>query len=167
MVRYWAVPGTPGFMHRIGGLEKSNATGAISNDPDNHHLMVEQRAKKVALIAKEIPELKVEGAADADLLVVGFGGTYGHLHDAVQQMNIRGKKVAHAHLNFINPLPRNTEEVLRSYKKVVVAEQNMGQLAAYLRMNIEGIKLHQFNEVKGQPFNVATLVDTFEKIISE
>ena len=167
MVRYWAVPGTPGFMHRIGGLEKSNATGAISNDPDNHHLMVEQRAKKVALIAKEIPELKVEGAADADLLVVGFGGTYGHLHDAVQQMNSRGKKVAHAHLNFINPLPRNTEEVLRSYKKVVVAEQNMGQLAAYLRMNIEGIKLHQFNEVKGQPFNVATLVDTFEKIISE
>ena len=167
LVRYWAVPGTPGFMHRIGGLEKSNATGTISNDPDNHHLMVEQRAKKVALIAERIPELNVEGADDADLLVVGFGGTYGHLREAVQQMNEEGKKVAHAHLNFINPLPRNTKEVLSRYKNVVVAEQNMGQLAAYLRMNIEGIKLHQFNEVKGQPFNVATLVEAFDKIISE
>ena len=167
LVRYWAVPGTPGFMHRIGGLEKSNVNGAISNDPDNHHLMVTQRAEKIARIANHIPELKVEGAEDADLLIVGFGGTYGHLCEAMLQMNKEGKKVALAHFNFINPLPRNTQEVLKRYKKIVVAEQNMGQFAAYLRTKIDGIKLYQFNEVKGQPFNVATLTDAFTKIMED
>lgn len=167
LVRYWAVPGTPGFMHRIGGLEKSNVNGAISNDPDNHHLMVTQRAEKIARIANHIPELKVEGAEDADLLIVGFGGTYGHLCEAMLQMNKEGKKVALAHFNFINPLPRNTQEVLKRYKKIVVAEQNMGQFAAFLRAKIDGIKLYQFNEVKGQPFNVATLTDAFTKIMED
>ena len=167
LVRYWAVPGTPEFMHRIGGLEKSNATGAISNDPDNHHLMVQQRAEKVARIADSLPPLKVEGNQDADLLIVGFGGTYGHLHDAMQQMNNEGKKVALAHFNVINPLPRGTQETLARYKKVVVAEQNMGQLAAYLRMKTNGIDIRQYNEVKGQPFNVSTLVDAFTKIMEE
>ncbi len=167
LVRYWAVPGTPGFAHRIGGLEKSNTTGAISNDPANHHLMVEQRAEKVRRIANSIPEVEVEGCKDADMLIVGFGGTYGHLFEAMQQMNSEGKKVALAHFKYINPLPCNTEEVLRRYKKVVVAEQNMGQFAAYLRMQIEGINLYQHNEVKGQPFNVATLVESFTKIMEE
>ncbi len=167
LVRYWAVPGTPEFMHRIGGLEKSNTNGAISNDPENHHLMVGQRAEKVARIADCIPEQQIEGCKEADLLVVGFGGTYGHLREAVEQMNNSGHKVALAHFKHINPLPRNTEEILRSYKKIIVAEQNMGQFAAYLRMKTEGIKLHQFNEVKGQPFNVATLVDVFTKIMEE
>ena len=164
-VRYWAVPGTPGFTHRIGGLEKSAATGAISNDPANHHNMVETRARKVEKIALEIPELQVEGDKDADLLIVGFGGTYGHLCEAMQQMNKEGKKVALAHFQYINPLPRNTEEVLRRYNKIVVAEQNMGQFAGYLQTKISDIKLHRYNEVKGQPFTVATLVEEFTKIM--
>ena len=167
LVRSWAIPGTPGFVHRIGGLEKSSATGAISNDPDNHHLMVEQRAQKVARIADTLPPLKVEGDKDADLLIVGFGGTYGHLHEAMQQMLAEGKKVAQAHFNMINPLPRGTQETLAKYKKVVVAEQNTGQLAAYLRMRTKGINIYQYNEVKGQPFNVSTLVEAFTKIMEE
>ena len=166
-VRYWAVPGTPGFTHRIGGLEKSAATGAISNDPANHHSMVETRARKVEKIALEIPEQQVEGCEDADLLIVGFGGTYGHLCEAMQQMNNEGKKVALAHFQYINPLPRNTEEILRRYKKIVVAEQNMGQFAGYLQTKFDDIKLHRYNEVKGQPFTVATLVEEFTKIMEE
>ena len=166
-VRYWAVPGTPGFTHRIGGLEKSAATGAISNDPANHHSMVETRARKVEKIAFDIPEQKVEGCEDADLLIVGFGGTYGHLCEAMQQMNAEGKKVALAQFQYIHPLPRNTAEILRKYKKVVVAEQNMGQFAGYLQTKISDIKLHRYNEVKGQPFTVATLVEEFTKIMEE
>ena len=166
-VRYWAVPGTPDFAHRIGGLEKSAATGAISNDPANHHSMVEARARKVARIAADIPQLKVKGDEDADLLIVGFGGTYGHLCEAMQQMRSEGKKVALAHFQYINPLPGNTAEVLRKYGKVVVAEQNMGQFAGYLQTKIENIRLHRYNEVKGQPFAVATLVEEFTKIMEE
>ena len=159
------VPGMEGFMHRIGGLEKSNENGAISTEPENHHLMTQLRAQKVERIADIIPDLKVEGEEDADLLIVGFGGTYGHLHSAMDTLNRSGYKVALAHFQFINPLPRNTEEVLRRYKKIVVAEQNMGQLAGYLRMKIEGIRLHQFNQVKGQPFVVQELVEAFTELI--
>ena len=164
-VRYWAVPGTPGYTHRIGGLEKSAATGAISNDPVNHHSMVEARARKVAKIAESLPPLQVEGCEDADLLIVGFGGTYGHLCEAMQQMNAKGKKTALAHFRYINPLPSNTADVLRRYKKIVVAEQNMGQFAGYLRTRISGIELQQYNEVKGQPFVVADLVKDFTKFM--
>lgn len=156
-----------GFMHRIEGLEKSNETGAISTDSENHNLMTRLRAEKVAKIADSIPDLKVEGNQDVDLLIVGFGGTYGHLHSAMDELNRRGKKAALAHFKFINPLPKNTEEVLRRYKKIVVAEQNMGQLAGYLRMKIEGIHLHQFNQVKGQPFVVQELVEAFTKLMEE
>lgn len=167
-VRYWATPGTEGFMHRIGGLEKSNETGAISTEPENHQLMTRLRAEKVERIADVLPPLEVEGDADdADLLVVGFGGTYGHLHSAMDELHRQGKKVALAHLQWINPLPKNTAEVLRKYPKVVVAEQNMGQLAGYLRMKVEGVCLHQFNQVKGQPFVVQELVDAFTKIMEE
>lgn len=166
-VRYWAIPGNEGFMHRIGGLEKSNETGAISTDPENHHRMVQLRAEKVARIADSLPDLQVEGDLDADLLIVGFGGTYGHLHSAMDTLRKQGKKAALAHFRFINPLPRNTEAVLRRYPKIVVAEQNMGQLADYLRMKIEGIHLYQFNQVKGQPFVVQELVDAFTKILEE
>lgn len=164
-VRYWATPGMEGFMHRIGGLEKSNENGAISTEPENHHLMTQLRAQKVERIADIIPDLKVEGEEDADLLIVGFGGTYGHLHSAMDTLNRSGYKAALAHFQFINPLPRNTEEVLCRYKKIVVAEQNMGQLAGYLRMKIEGIRLHQFNQVKGQPFVVQELVEAFTELI--
>ena len=163
-VRYWAKPGQEGFMHRIGGLEKSSETGAISTDPENHHLMTQLRAEKIDKIADSIPLLEVEGDPDADLLIVGFGGTYGHLHSAMDTLNRQGKKTALAHFRFINPLPKNTAEVLRRYKNVVVAEQNMGQLAGYLRMKVEGIHLHQFNQVKGQPFVVQELVDAFSKL---
>ena len=165
--RYWAVPGTPGFMHRIGGLEKSNATGAISTAPDNHELMVKLRAEKVDRIADAIPEVEVYGAEDAELLIVGFGGTYGHLREAADELNKQGKKVAHAHFTYINPLPRNTEEIMRRYKKVVVAEQNLGQFAAFLRMKIDGFNPYQYNEVKGQPFTVSSLVEAFTKIMEE
>lgn len=166
-VRYWAVPGTPGFTHRIGGLEKSAATGAISNDPGNHQHMVETRARKVARIAEHIPAQAVEGDTDADLLIVGFGGTYGHLCEAMLQMNANGKKVALAQFQYINPLPANTEEILRKYKKIVVAEMNTGQFAGYLKSKFEGIKLHRYNEIKGQPFNVSALVEAFTKIMEE
>lgn len=162
-VRYWAVPGTEGFTHRIGGLEKSNETGAISTEPENHHKMTLLRQAKVDKIP--VPDVEVEGAEDADLLVVGFGGTYGHLCSAVEEMNKAGKKVALAHFSYINPLPKNTEEVLKKYKKVVVAEQNMGQFAGYLRMKIDGFCPMQFNQVKGQPFVVEELIEAFTKMM--
>ena len=166
-VRYWALPGTKGFMHRIGGLEKSNETGAISTEPENHHLMTLLRQEKVAKIAECIPDVEVQGDPDADLLVVGFGGTYGHLYAAVEEMVEEGKKVALAHFEFINPLPKNTAEVLLRYKKVVVAEQNMGQFANYLRMKVPGLAVSQYNQVKGQPFVEEELIKAFTKLLEE
>ena len=163
--RYWALPGTEGFAHRIGGLEKSNETGAISTEPENHHKMTILRQEKVEKIP--VPDVEVEGAEDAELLVVGFGGTYGHLRSAVDEMNKAGKKVALAHFTYINPLPKNTAEVLRKYKKVVVAEQNMGQFAMYLRSKVEGVHFNQFNQVKGQPFVVNELVEAFTNLLNE
>ena len=162
--RYWAIPGTEGFTHILGGLEKDNKTGAISTDPENHDLMTRLRAEKIAKI--EVPDAEVEGDKDdAELLIVGFGGTYGHLHAAMDELRATGKKVALAHFKFINPLPKNTAEVMKRYKKVVVAEQNMGQFAGYLRMKVDGFVPYQFNQVKGQPFLVNELVQAFEEII--
>lgn len=162
--RYWAIPGTEGFTHILGGLEKDNKTGAISTDPENHDLMTRLRAEKIAKI--EVPDVEVEGDKDdAELLIVGFGGTYGHLHAAMDELRATGKKVGLAHFKFINPLPKNTAEVMKRYKKVVVAEQNMGQFAGYLRMKVDGFVPYQFNQVKGQPFLVNELVQAFEEII--
>jgi len=162
--RYWAIPGTEGFTHILGGLEKDNKTGAISTDPENHDLMTRLRAEKIAKI--EVPDVEVEGDKDdAELLIVGFGGTYGHLHAAMDELRATGKKAALAHFKFINPLPKNTAEVMKRYKKVVVAEQNMGQFAGYLRMKVDGFVPYQFNQVKGQPFLVNELVQAFEEII--
>lgn len=167
-VRYWATPGTPGFSHRIGGLEKSNETGAISTEPENHHLMTQLRQAKVEKIADFIPELEVVGTEDAELLVVGWGGTYGHLYSAVEELNAEGKKVALAQFQYINPLPKNTAGVLKKYKKIVVAEQNMGQFAGYLRMKIPGLNIiSQYNEVKGQPFVTEKLVNAFTKLLED
>ena len=164
LVRYWAIPGQEGYTHILGGLEKDGRTGAISTDPDNHDMMCRLRAGKVARIP--VPDLEVAGDADdADLLIVGFGGTYGHLYSAMEELRAKGHKVAHAHFSYINPLPANTAEVLTRYKKVVVAEQNLGQLAAYLRSKVDGFVPYQFNEVKGQPFVVSTLVEAFESLI--
>lgn len=165
-VRYWAIPGTEGFTHILGGLEKDNKTGAISTNPENHHLMTQLRQQKIEKI--EVPDVVVEGDADdAELLIVGFGGTYGHLHAAMDELQAKGKKVALAHFKFINPLPKNTAEVLKRFPKVVVAEQNMGQFAGYLRMKVDGFVPYQYNEVKGQPFAVSELVDAFGKLIIE
>ena len=165
--RYWAIPGTEGFMHRIGGLEKSNETGAISTEPENHNKMVHLRQAKVDKIADYIPELEVLGDEDADLLIVGWGGTYGHLRLAMDFMRDHGKKVAFAHFQYINPLPKNTADVLRKYKKIVVAEQNLGQFAGFLRMKIPGLNISQFNQVKGQPFVTRELIDAFTKLLEE
>ncbi len=163
--RYWAVPGREGFTHILGGLEKDDKTGAISTNPENHDLMTRKRAQKIQNIP--VPNLEVLGdSEDADLLIVGFGGTYGHLRAAMDEMRAAGKKVAMAHFRYINPLPANTAEVLKKYPKVVVAEQNMGQLAGWLRMKVDGFCPAQYNEVKGQPFKVSELVEAFGKLIN-
>ncbi|MBR5776241.1 MAG: 2-oxoacid:acceptor oxidoreductase subunit alpha, partial [Bacteroidaceae bacterium] len=163
--RYWAVPGREGFTHILGGLEKDDKTGAISTNPENHDLMTRKRAQKIQNIP--VPDLEVLGdSEDADLLIVGFGGTYGHLRAAMDEMRAAGKKVAMAHFRYINPLPANTAEVLKKYPKVVVAEQNMGQLAGWLRMKVDGFCPAQYNEVKGQPFKVSELVEAFGKLIN-
>ena len=164
--RYWAVPGREGFAHILGGLEKDSETGAISTNPENHDLMTRLRQQKIANI--QVPDLEVDGdAADADLLIVGFGSTYGHLHSAMDELRQKGYKVAQAHFKYLNPLPKNTAEVLSKYNKVVVAEQNMGQLAGYLRMKVDGFVPYQFNQVKGQPFVVEELVNAFEEIVKK
>ena len=164
--RYWAVPGREGFTHILGGLEKDSNTGAISTDPENHDLMTRLRQQKIDNI--QVPDLEVEGDVnDADLLIVGFGSTYGHLHAAMDELRAAGNKVALAQFKYLNPLPKNTAAVLSKYNKVVVAEQNMGQLAAYLRMKVDGFVPYQFNQVKGQPFVVSELVNAFNEIINK
>lgn len=165
LVRYWAIPGTEGFTHRLGGLEKDYDTSAISTDPQNHQRMVKARQAKIDKIADYIPELEVVGDEDADLLIVGWGGTYGHLYEAMETMQEQGKKVALAHFKFINPLPKNTAEVLKKYKKVVVAEQNNGQFANYLRSKVDDFNPYKFDRIKGQPFIVSRLVEEFTKIL--
>ena len=165
-VRYWAVPGREGFEHILGGLEKDDKTGAISTNPENHDLMTRKRQAKIDAIP--VPDLEVLGDKDdAELLIVGFGGTYGHLHAAMDELRSQGHKVALAHFRYINPLPKNTAEVLKKYPKVVVAEQNMGQLAGWLRMKVDGFVPAQYNEVKGQPFKTSELVAAFTEIINK
>ncbi len=129
--------------------------------------MVRLRQAKIEKIADHIPELEVMGDQDADLLIVGWGGTYGHLRLAMDFMRKEGKKVALAHFQYINPLPKNTADVLRKYSKIVVAEQNLGQFAGYLRMEIPGLNINQFNQVKGQPFVTKELTDAFTKLLEE
>ncbi len=165
LVRYWAIPGHEGYTHILGGLEKDGDTGAISTEPENHNTMVHLRAEKVAKI--QVPDVEVEGDDDAELLIVGFGSTYGHLYSAMEELQKKGRKVAIAQFKFINPLPKNTVEVLKKYKKVVVAEQNLGQFAAYLRSKVDNFVPYQFNQVKGQPFVVAELVAAFDEIINK
>lgn len=164
--RYWAVPGREGFEHILGGLEKDDKTGAISTNPENHDLMTRKRQAKIDAIP--VPDLEVLGDKDdADLLIVGFGGTYGHLHAAMDEMRSAGHKVALAHFKYLNPLPKNTAEVMRKYPRVVVAEQNMGQLAGWLRMKVDGFVPAQYNEVKGQPFKVSELVKAFMPMLQK
>jgi 2-oxoglutarate ferredoxin oxidoreductase subunit alpha len=164
LVRPWAAPGTPGLEHRLGGLEKEDGTGNVSYDPLNHEHMTRTRARKIANIAQEIPDLVVTGLAEGDLLVVGWGGTYGSIVSAVQRAQRRGLSVAHAHLRYLNPMPRNTADVLRRYRKVLVPELNAGQLRLLLRAEflVDAVGL---NKVQGRPFLVGEIEEKIEEVI--
>ncbi len=163
-VRKWALPGKAGLEHRVGGLEK-NPDGVISSDPINHEKMCAARAEKVARMANFIPEQEVIGADKAEVLVVGWGGTFGHLYSAVQQMRSEGKSVALAHFDYINPLPKNTAQVFARYKKIIVCELNSGQFVDYLRAKLPDFKYLQYNKVQGQPFIVKEIVDAVNNIL--
>ncbi len=165
--RYWAAAGLEGYTHRIGGLEKDYISGAISTDPVNHQKMVDTRQAKINKVADSIPQLELIGGEDADMLVVGWGGTYGHLREAVEKMNADGHKVALAHFRFISPLPNNAASILRKFTKVVVAEQNNGQFAGYLMEKIPGLQVDGYNKVEGMPFSVSDLIESFTKKLEE
>lgn len=164
--RYWAIPGTPGFEHRNGGLEKDYYKGSISTEPINHQLMVDTRATKVKNVSNVIPELEVYGDPTSELLVVGWGATRGHIMSAVNKLNKDGKKIAFAHFNYINPLPKNTEEVFKNFKNILVCELNDGQFATYLRSKVPGVEISQYNKVQGQPFTVSELIEKFETVLN-
>ena len=164
--RYWSFPGMEGFEHRNGGLEKDYDRGSISTDAANHEKMVKTRAEKIDYVANFIPDVEVVGNPDADLLVIGWGSTQGHLTSAVETMNQNGNKVALAQFNYINPLPKNTEEVIRKYKKVVVCELNNGQFASFLRSKVPGVEYLQYNKIQGQPFTVSELVEHFTTLLN-
>jgi len=165
LARPWAIPGTPGLEHRIGGLEKQDGTGNVSYDPDNHDRMTRLRAQKVAGIAADIPELEVDDPdGDARLLVLGWGGTYGPIAAAARKVRARGGKVAHAHLHHLNPFPRNTGEVLRRYEQVLVPEMNLGQLLKLVRAEFL-VDAVGYNRVRGVPFRSSELVDAIEGLL--
>ena len=160
LVRRWAVPGQKGFEHRVGGLEKNHA-GVLSTDPQNHEQMVSERARKVELISRDIPQLEIlHGPAQGKLLVIGWGGTYGHILSAVHEV---GEGVSYVHFDYINPLPANTEKVFSSFEKVLVCELNSGQFADYLRARFPKVNFIKCNKIQGQPFLVGELVDAINK----
>jgi len=163
--REWAIPGTKGMEHRIGGLEKQAVTGNISYDPNNHEDMVKVRQEKVNRVANFIPEIEIEGDASADVLVVGWGGTYGGLHTATAAMLADGKSIAHTHFNFINPLPKNTAEVFAKFKTIVVAELNNGQFVKLLRSELPQFEYLQYNKIQGLPFSKTELINHFESLL--
>lgn len=164
--RPWAIPGTRGLEHRIGGLEKQDGTGNVNYEPENHQLMTELRAKKVMNIAESIPDLKVEGSGDADLLVLAWGSTYGAIRTAVDRANAKGKKVAHAHLRYLHPMPKNTGDVVRRFKKVIIPEMNSGQLIFKIRADFL-VDAKGVNKVMGKPFLVSEIETAIESALSE
>jgi 2-oxoglutarate/2-oxoacid ferredoxin oxidoreductase subunit alpha len=165
LARPWAIPGTPGLEHRIGGLEKADVTGNVSYDPENHDLMTRLRAQKVAGIAADIPELEVDDpTGDATTLVLGWGSTYGPIGAAVRRVRQGGHRVARAHLHYLNPFPRNTGEVLRSYEKVLVPEMNLGQLLKLLRAEFL-VDAVGYNRVRGRPFRSSELAEAIVAVI--
>ncbi|WP_443901221.1 2-oxoacid:acceptor oxidoreductase subunit alpha [Odoribacter laneus] len=168
LARTWAVPGTKGLEHRIGGLEKMNITGTISYVPENHQVMTDLRQEKVARIANYIPQQEVFGNPEGgEVLVVGWGGTYGHLFSAVKELRKEGKDVSLAHFNYINPLPKNTQEVLAKFKKILVCELNLGQFAAYLRSKYPEFTYQQYNKVAGLPFTVLEIKEEVNKLMND
>ncbi|MFO7575766.1 MAG: 2-oxoacid:acceptor oxidoreductase subunit alpha [Bacteroidales bacterium] len=164
--REWAIPGTPGLEHRIGGLEKT-IKGTVSYVPENHEHMVKIRAEKVARVVEKVPDLEVYGSQSGDLLIVGWGGTYGHLLSATRDLVAAGKKVGLAHFNYINPLPANTGSLFGRFKKIVVCELNMGQFASYLRMNFHGILFEQYNKVQGLPLTIREIKRYCNQLLEE
>ena len=165
LARGWAFPGKEGLQHRIGGLEKDKLRGTISHDPKNHQEMVTTRRKKVELVAEELPELEVFGANEADVLVVGWGGTRGHLHSAVKQLQDEGKSVAHLHFNYIYPLQKGVAETLKRYKRIVVCELNEGQFAGYLRQQFQDVVIESYGKTEGQPFTVIEIKDKVNSML--
>lgn len=166
LARNWAVPGTPGLEHRVGGLEKDRVTGNVSHVPENHEIMVKTRAEKVKRVENYIPPIMPEFTDEGDLLVVGWGGTYGALHSAVKQLYEEGhRNIGFTHFNYINPLPKNTEEILRRFKNVIVCELNNGQFVNVLRMNFNDIDFLQYNKIQGLPFANSELVEKFKSLI--
>lgn len=163
-VRSWAIPGTAGLEHRIGGLEKT-IKGTVSYLPENHELMVKYRADKVAMVAEKIPDLKISGADSGDLLLVGWGGSRGYLITAVKELQAEGKKVSFANFNYINPLPRNTRDVFSKFRKIAVAELNMGQFVSWLRSKLSEFRYEQINKVQGMPFTTKEIKGKCIKII--
>jgi 2-oxoglutarate ferredoxin oxidoreductase subunit alpha len=166
LARPWAVPGTPGLEHRIGGLEKADITGNVSYDPDNHHRMQLLRAAKVAGIADDIAPLEVFGPEQGELLILGWGSTYGAIRSAVERLHGDGKSVAHAHLRHLNPFPANTEAVLRNYRRVLIPEVNLGQLLMLIRARYL-IDAVGYDKVRGKPFRIAEIVDEAERVLAE
>ena len=167
LVRYWAVPGTEGLQHRLGGLEKDAVTSAISTDPANHEKMVQTRREKVARVADDIPELEVAGDRNADTILVGWGGTYGHLLTAAGELNQQGVPMAFAQFRYINPLPKNALDVLKGYKNIIVAELNTGMFADYLQAKLPGKDIRRINKIQGQPFLVAEVVEGVKNILNK
>ncbi|KAF0130995.1 MAG: 2-oxoglutarate ferredoxin oxidoreductase subunit alpha [Bacteroidetes bacterium] len=167
LARQWAIPGTEGLRHRVGGLEKEDGSGNVSHDPLNHERMTILREEKVQRVANYIPEQEVFGSDDADLLVVSWGGTYGVMITVVEKMQEQGKSVALAHFKHIMPLPKNTEELLGRHKKIIVCEINNGQFVKYLRMNFPQFKYQQYNKIQGLPFMVAELEAKFNELLNQ
>ena len=166
LARPWAVPGTPGLEHRIGGLEKADVTGNVSYDPDNHHQMQLLRQAKVGGIADDIPPLDVFGPGTGDLLILGWGSTYGAIRSAVERLHADGRSVAHAHLRYLNPFPANTEAVVRGYRRVLIPEVNLGQLSMLIRAKYL-VDAVGYNRVRGKPFRIAEIVDEAERLLAE
>jgi len=164
LVREWAIPGTAGLEHRIGGIEKEDVTGNVNYDPLNHEHMVRTRAKKIANIAEEIPLLEVNGPAEGDLLVIGWGGTFGSITTAVERAQHKGYNVAQAHLRYLNPMPKNTGDVLRRYKKILVPELNAGQLSLLLR-GVYLVPAESLSKIQGRPFLVSEIEDRIEQML--
>ncbi|MCH5238734.1 MAG: 2-oxoacid:acceptor oxidoreductase subunit alpha [Muribaculaceae bacterium] len=164
-VRYWSIPGMEKGMHRVGGLEKDYHTSVISTDGPNHELMVMTRREKIARIANDIPLLEIEGRADADTILVGWGGTYGHLLAACAELNAEGTPIAMAQFRYINPMPVNALEELKKYKNIIVAELNTGMFADYLQMHLPGKEILRINKIEGQPFMVAEITERVKKLI--
>ena len=165
LARGWAFPGKVGLEHRVGGLEKDCVKGCISHDPANHQKMVSTRAAKVAKAADDIPAQTVWGDPEGDLLVVGWGGTRGHLQNAVDQMRAEGKRVSLAHFNYINPLPHGVRDIFAKFRRIVVCELNEGQFANYLRQNLQEFRYEQYNKCEGLPFTIVELKEKFESLL--